>query len=51
MTLDEKFKGLETNNAPGQEVRQNLGDLNTIMLGKKLDGNESCGCPASFLSS
>ena len=29
MTLDEKFKALETNNAPGQEVRQNLGDLNT----------------------
>ena len=38
MTLDEKFKALETNNAPGQEVRQNLGDLNTIMLGEKLDG-------------
>ena len=38
MTLDEKFKALETNNAPGQEVRQNLGDLNSIMLGEKLDG-------------
>jgi aspartate/methionine/tyrosine aminotransferase len=38
MTLDEKFKAIETNNAPGQEVRQNLGDLNTIMLGKNLDG-------------
>ena len=38
MTLDKKFKALSTNNAPGQEVRQNLGDLNTIMLGKKLDG-------------
>jgi len=38
MTLDEKFKALETNNAPGQEVRQNLGDLNTIMIGEKLDG-------------
>ena len=38
MTLDEKFKAIGTNNAPGQEVRQNLGDLNTIMLGEKLDG-------------
>ena len=38
MTLDKKFKAIGTNNAPGQEVRQNLGDLNTIMLGKKLDG-------------
>ena len=38
MTLDEKFKALGTNNAPGQEGRQNLGDLNTIMLGEKLDG-------------
>ena len=37
MTLDEKFKGLETNNAHGQEVRQNLGDLNIIMLVDKLE--------------
>ena len=38
MTLDEKFKALEANNAPGQEVRQNLEDLNAIMDGEKLDG-------------
>ena len=38
MTLDEKFKALEADNAPGQEVRQDLGDLNTIMRGEKLDG-------------
>ena len=38
MSLDEKFKALHTNNAPGQEVRQNLGNINTIMLGEKLDG-------------
>tara|TARA_Y100000590_G_scaffold461801_1_gene624244 strand:+ start:870 stop:2084 length:1215 start_codon:yes stop_codon:yes gene_type:complete len=38
MTIDEKFKALDTNNAPGQEVRQSLGDLNTIMVGEKLDG-------------
>lgn len=38
MTLDEKFKSLEANNAPGQEIRQNLGDLNDIMLGDKLGG-------------
>ncbi len=39
MTLDQKFKALSTNNAPGQEVRQNLGDLNSIMIGEKLDGD------------
>ncbi len=38
MRIDEKFKALDTNNAPGQEVRQSLGDLNTIMVGEKLDG-------------
>jgi aspartate/methionine/tyrosine aminotransferase len=38
MTLDEKFKALEADNAPGQEVRQNLGDLNSIMRGEKLEG-------------
>ena len=37
-TLDEKFKALEADNAPGQEVRQDLGDLNAIMHGEKLDG-------------
>ncbi len=38
MTLDEKFKALEADNAPGQEVRQDLGDLNTIMRGGKIEG-------------
>jgi len=36
--LDEKFKALEADNAPGQEVRQSPGDLNAIMIGEKLDG-------------
>lgn len=39
MTLDEKFKALEADNAPGQEVRQQAGDISTIMRGEKLDGN------------
>ena len=38
MTLDEKFRALEADNAPGQEVRQDVGDLNAIMRGGKLDG-------------
>lgn len=38
MTLDEKFRSLETDNAPGQEVRQDTGDLNAIMRGEKLSG-------------
>jgi len=38
MTLEEKFTLLEADNAPGQEVRQSLGDLNSIMIGEKLDG-------------
>jgi len=38
MTLDEKFRALETDNAPGQEVRQDIGDLNAIMRGGKFDG-------------
>jgi aspartate/methionine/tyrosine aminotransferase len=38
MTLDEKFKALEADNAPGQEVRQDIGDINFIMREKKLDG-------------
>ena len=38
MTLDKKFKALEANNAPGQEIRQNLGDLKSIMRGNKLSG-------------
>lgn len=38
-TLDEKFRALDSNNAPGQEVRQSIGDINSIMLGDKLDGS------------
>lgn len=38
MTIDEKFKSLEADSAPGQEVRQYLGDLNSMMIGEKLDG-------------
>lgn len=38
MTLDEKFKALEADNAPGQEVRQETGDLNTVMRGEKING-------------
>ena len=38
MTLDEKFSAIETDNAPGQEGRQNIGDLNAIMRGGKFDG-------------
>ena len=37
-TLDEKFRALEAENAPGQEVRQNIGDLNAIMRSEKLEG-------------
>ena len=38
MTLDEKFRALQAENAPGQEVRQDTGDLNAIMRGEKFDG-------------
>lgn len=38
MTLDERFKSLEAGNAPGQELRQNVKDLNTVMRGDKLEG-------------
>ncbi len=38
MTLEEKFRALEADNAPGQEVRQVIGDISTIMRGDKLDG-------------
>lgn len=37
-TLDEKFSALEAKNAPGQEIRQDISDLNTLMRGEKLDG-------------
>ena len=38
LTLDEKFSALGADHAPGQEVRQDTGDLNAIMRGKKFDG-------------
>jgi len=38
ISLDEKFRALEADSAPGQEVRQETGDLNTLMRGEKLDG-------------
>ena len=38
MNLDEKFRALEAEHAPGQEVRQETGDLNSIMRGEKLEG-------------
>jgi len=38
MTLDEKFRALEADNAPGQEIRQNISDLNAVMRGGKFDG-------------
>ena len=38
ITLEEKFKALEAENAPGQEVRQHTGDLKTAMRGEKLEG-------------
>ena len=38
MTLEEKFRALEADNAPGQEVRQDTGDLSSIMRGESLEG-------------
>ena len=38
MTLDEKFRALDTDSAPGQEARQDISDLNAIMRGDKFDG-------------
>jgi aspartate/methionine/tyrosine aminotransferase len=35
---DEKFRALETENAPGQELQQETGDLNAIMRGNKFEG-------------
>ena len=37
-TLDEKFRALEADNAPGQEARQDTGNLNAIMRGEKFNG-------------
>lgn len=38
MTLDEKFRALEAENAPGQEVRQETRSLNEMMRGQKYGG-------------
>lgn len=38
ITLNEKFSALEADHAPGQEVRQETGDRNTLMRGEKLGG-------------
>lgn len=38
MTLDEKFRALEADNAPGQEVRQETSNLDEIMRGEKYSG-------------
>ena len=37
-TIEDKFKALQADNAPGQEVRQNLEDLNGVIRGDKLVG-------------
>ncbi len=38
IALDEKFIAPEADNAPGQEARQETGDLNRIVHGKKNEG-------------
>lgn len=38
MTLDEKFLLLQADNAPGQEVKQDVGTIDTIIEGSKLEG-------------
>jgi aspartate/methionine/tyrosine aminotransferase len=38
ISLDEKFRALEADNAPGQEVRQETGDLNDLMRGELMEG-------------
>lgn len=38
ITIDEKFKSLGAENAPGQEVRQVDGAINDFMRGNKLEG-------------
>jgi aspartate/methionine/tyrosine aminotransferase len=37
-TIEEKFRALATEHAPGQEVRQQVGDLDTIMRGDRYEG-------------
>jgi len=38
ISLDEKFKALGAENAPGQEGRQETGDLSSLMRGEKMEG-------------
>ena len=38
ITLDEKFRALKADNAPGQEVRQEASNLIEIMRGEKYGG-------------
>lgn len=38
LTLDEKFKALEADNAPGQEVRQSAENFLNLIKGKTLEG-------------
>jgi len=38
ITLEDRFKALETENAPGQEARKDPGDLDAIMRGEKFKG-------------
>lgn len=38
MTLHAKFRRLSTDNAPGQEVRQKLGDMTRLLRGDRLTG-------------
>jgi len=38
MSLNEKFKSLNTQNAPGQEIKQGDEDLSSIMIGIQLEG-------------
>ncbi|MCK0131315.1 pyridoxal phosphate-dependent aminotransferase [Flavobacteriaceae bacterium F08102] len=38
MNLEEKFKVLDAGNAPGQEARQQVDDLNDIVRGEKIAG-------------
>lgn len=38
MSLDEKFARLGTDNAPGQEVRQQTTDIEKLMIGDRIEG-------------
>jgi len=38
ISLEEKFRAIGAENAPGQEAQQEIGDLNSLMRGEKLEG-------------